>query len=159
MSIAGIDLSTFAVDIALVREPDEHLKPPAELHTFALEGFDAFERTRQVGMLLPGRNNSFWDEVVAVGIEEPAGRNPGFQFRVQGAVLSMIPEWMLVEKFMPSEWRKKVGLPGNCTKETVFEWVTEQLGGRPASQDAADAYCIALATQRKMEEQDGERAA
>ena len=58
----------------------------------------------------------------------------------------MIPERMLVHPMQPSEWRAGVGLLGNCTKKVVFDWATEQLGGRPVSQDAADAYCMALAT-------------
>lgn len=158
MRIAGIDVSSFAVDIVTVPDVGEPGDP--EWHCFRLEAEgDAFDRTRKVAVAVPGPSQEFWDDIVGVGIEEPAGRNVGFSFRVQGAVLTRIPQNRLVEKFMPSQWRKAVGLPGNCAKEQVFEWVTVQLGGRPASQDAADAYCLALAMRRRMEEQDGERAA
>jgi Holliday junction resolvasome RuvABC endonuclease subunit len=96
---------------------------------------------------MPGRYSWFWEDILAVGIEEPTGRfKPGSGFRVQGAVLVMIPRETLVRPIQPSAWRNLVGLPGNCSKGAVFDWVTTELCGRPRSQDAADAYCMALAT-------------
>lgn len=158
MRVAGIDCSSFAIDIVTIQVEDD---PQPEWHRFELEGNDAFDRARSVGALVPGRAHSFWDEILAVGIEEPTGKwKPGSGFRMQGAVLSVIPMRMLVSPLTPSQWRAKVGLPGNCAKEHVFRWVTEQIGGRPRSQDAADAYCMALAMRRLLqEEKDGERAA
>ena len=146
MRIAGIDCSSFAIDIVTV--PLDEGEGDVELHSFRLEdGPRAFERTRSVPNVVPARNHSFWLNILAVGLEEPTGRfKPGSGFRVQGAVLAMIPDRMLVKPLTPSEWRAGVGLPGNCSKEAVFAWVTERLCGIPKSQDAADAYCMALAT-------------
>ena len=145
MRIAGIDCSSFAIDIVTV--PLDEGEGQVEWHCFKLEGADAFDRTRTVGEVLPARNHSFWLEILACGIEEPSGKfKPGSGYRVQGAVLSMIPARMIVRPLQPGEWRKGAGLSGRSTKEEVFAWVTEQLGGRPRSQDAADAYCMALAT-------------
>lgn len=145
MRIAGIDCSTFAIDIVSVSIEDDD--PWANWNCFKLgRDGDAFDRTRLVGEVLPARNSSFWLDIIAVGIEQPGGHQRHVTARVQGAVLAMIPSRMLVHPLQPSEWRKGVGLPGNATKERVFDWVTEQLGGRPVSQDAADAYCMALAT-------------
>lgn len=108
---------------------------------------------------MPGRYSRFWEDILAVGIEEPTGRfKPGSGFRVQGAVLAMIPRDTLVRPIQPSAWRRLVGLPGNCSKEAVFEWVTAELGGRPRSQDAADAFCMALATRALVLEEQAKEA-
>ena len=102
----------------------------------------------------------FWDDILGVGIEEPAGRNTGYAFCVQGALLSQIPARMLVTKFMPSEWRKAVNLPGNASKSDVLRFVVEngfesgwKTDERELAQDACDAYCIALATRTLIEQQ------
>ncbi len=163
MKVAGIDLSTFAVDIVTI--DDDTGRVEWTRHTLA--GDDAFDRTRTVAAVMPGRAHSFWDDILAVGIEEPAGRNPGFAFRVQGAVLSMIPADKLVEKWMPSQWRKRIGLAGNATKTEVQAWSWNELlepRNLPDTQrsmyrreiaawpfDACDAYCIALATRQAIE--------
>lgn len=146
MLIAGVDCSSFAIDIVTV--PLDEGEGQVEWHCFKLgPGADAFDRTRSVPDSMPGRHSRFWEDILAIGIEEPTGRfKPGSGFRVQGAVLAMIPRETLVRPIQPSAWRRLVGLPGNCSKETVFAWVTEELCGRPRSQDAADAYCMALAT-------------
>lgn len=159
MRIAGIDCSSFAIDIVTV-PLDDDVYPPVQHFCFKLgtDG-DAFDRTRRVGGALPGRTGSWWDEILAVGIEQPGGHQRHITTRVQGAVLAMIPSRMLVHPLQPSEWRKGVGLPGNATKERVFDWVTEQLGGRPVSQDAADAYCMALATRELVLKNQAKEAA
>lgn len=158
MRVAGIDYSSTAIHIALVNPDDS---TDAQLYHFPLEASPdkAFDRTRMVGERMPGRANSFWDDVLAVGIEAPRGKFTAATYRVQGAVLSMIPLRVLVEDFSPKVWRNAVKLNGGCSKEAIFERATELLGRRPVSQDAADAYCIALATIRKLEAQHGERAA
>lgn len=148
MFVAGIDLSTFAVDV--VKVPLD--QGPPQWHRFPLTGSDAFERARSVRDAMPGSSSVFWDDVLAVGIEEPAGRNPGVIFRVQGAVLARIPTHLLVEKLMPSQWRRLVGLPGNASKADVRSHATLNGVGRLNDgtfvwpQDACDAWCIALAT-------------
>lgn len=153
--IAGIDYSTHAIDVVLIDEDDG--RPPAWLR-HPLEGADAWERTRNIRNLptLPGA-----DDVLAVGIEDPAGNHgTNYLYRVQGAILARIPRTMLVQPWRPSQWRKAVGLPGNCSKDTVFEHVVETIAlatGEPTPfsvanwpQDACDAYCIALATRQAL---------
>ena len=154
MKVVGIDFSSFAVDIVRVHVDD--LTPP-EWHHWALHGQDSFDRTRTVANAMPGRTSVFWDDVLGVGIEEPAGKQTGHGFRVQGAILSMIPPATMVEKWMPSQWRKAVGLPGNCPKDAVMEWVVSsaftdgwKTDQRHLEQDACDAYCIALATREAL---------
>ena len=139
--IAGIDYSTHAVDIVLLDETTD----AATWHRFPLAGRDAFERARDVRRTMP--RGTFWDDVLAVGIEEPRGYNAGALYRIQGAILSMLPSDTLVQPLGPSEWRRRVGLPGTCGKETVAAAVRLRrlLDERPVDwpQDACDAFCIA----------------
>lgn len=155
MKVAGIDISTFHIDVVFVAYDDE--QPGVHWHRFTLTGHDAFDRARSVADTMPGRASVFWDDTIAVGIEEPAGRNPGVIFRVQGAVLAQIPARTLVDKLMPSQWRKQVGLAGNATKTAVAEHALADLHSRGAlwtlrdhPQDALDAYCIAQATRDRI---------
>ena len=158
MKVAGIDYSTYRIDIVLVSsnpydlEGDCVVQPLAYQLPLVAKG-DAFERTRRVGAKLPGRTSPFWDEIEAVGIEEPTGYTTGYQSRVQGAILSMIPADMLVQPWRPTEWKKRVGLPGNASKDEIVEhasvalralgreWTVETNG-----QDCFDAFEIAIAT-------------
>jgi hypothetical protein len=168
VSIAGIDFSTRFVDVVLLDEDTD----AAEWHRFELVGQDAFDRSRLVRDTMPNRSSPFWDETIAVGIEDPRGYNAGALYRIQGAILSCLPRTTLVHPLIPSHWRKTVGLPGNASKDDVAAHaVYLLLGSPPASkvsdyrrhivmdwpQDACDAYCIALATRTLL--QHGEQAA
>jgi hypothetical protein len=145
-TVAGLDYSTHAIDCVLV---DEDTGEYVAWHRWPLEAKgDAFDRARWIRHTMPAR--SWWDDrgVVACGIEDPRGMKPGPLFRIQGAILSCLPTWLLVHPLVPSEWRKLVGLPGNATKlEVVFhardhsEMMTDAW-----TQDTCDAYCIATAT-------------
>jgi hypothetical protein len=150
MRVAGIDFSSLAVDIVTV--PLDHGAPI--WHRFPLTGRGSFDRARSVADSVPGRSSVLWDDILAVGIEEPIGKfKPGLGFRIQGAVLAQIPARMLVEPFPPAKWRKAVGLPGNASKAEVAEHAIVDLHSHGAlwtlrdnGQDCLDAYCIALAT-------------
>lgn len=145
MRVAGIDYSSHAIDVVLVHQDD--LEPPVwHRHELAADGL-AFDRTRLVrDWRLPSA-----DDVLAVGIEDPRGQNSGALYRVQGAILARLPADVLVVPWIPSQWRKYVGLAGNCTKLGVAlgavalgapeEWVTP---------DSYDAYCIAYATRAAL---------
>jgi hypothetical protein len=154
MFTAGIDYSTHAIDLVLVDE--DGLRPPW-WHRFELHGPDAWERTRTVARTLPGRTSQLWDEVLAFGLEEPRGQNSGVLYRVQGAVLAALPPHVLVYPMVPSEWRKAVGLPGNASKDAIAYFAVND--GPPDEfrdwpQDACDAYCIALATHKLINQQE-----
>jgi hypothetical protein len=151
--IAGIDYSTRAVDVVLLDEDTD----AATWHRFELEGADAFDRARAVRLAMFTRPFD-WDDVLAVGIEDPRGYNAGSLYRVQGAILSSLPRHTLVHPLIPSQWRKTVGLPGNASKTAVkaFAAMTLDVAGwsrfrQPAVQDFYDAYCIALATRTLLE--------
>lgn len=150
--IAGIDFSTRAVDVVLLSEDSD----AATWHRFELHGDGAFDRTRSVALSVPGAGHSFWDDVLAVGIEQPRGNHGVVHMaRIQGAVLTRIPTDKLVHPINPSDWRKTVGLPGNCSKDEVRMWVTGLWDGAldryDWPQDACDAYCIALATRSLLQ--------
>jgi hypothetical protein len=150
--IAGVDVSSFAVDVVFV----EDFGNPIWVHVGLGKEGNAFDRAR--GVLKAMRNavsedgncslRFLMEMCSAVGIEEPRGFNPGPAFRVQGAVLQFLHPDSLVQPWVPSQWRKKVGLKGNCTKDEIKEFVYEALGEKIYKwpQDACDAWCIAEAT-------------
>ena len=146
--VVGIDFSTHAIDVVHVDENDE--RPPV-WHRHTLDGPDAWERTRKV---------RYWslawpDDVIAVGLEEPRGRSAGKLYRVQGAILCRLPPALLVQPWVPSDWRKRVGLKGNAGKpESVVESL-RRLHGKwnvDAPVDAHEAHLIAVATRQALEE-------
>lgn len=157
MNVAGIDYSTRAVDVVLV--PYDTVGAPS-WHRFPLVGSDAFDRTRSVADVVPGRSSVFWDDCLAVGIEHPGGHHgTRDMLRVQGAILSCLPARVLVEPWPPSKWRTAVGLKGNASKHDVAEFSLEHAGCSAITrgmftgttpQDILDAYCIALATRQAI---------
>jgi Holliday junction resolvasome RuvABC endonuclease subunit len=50
-----------------------------------------------------------------------------------------------VRFFQPSEWRRIAGVGGRASKERVMEFVGEEFGFTPGSQDEADAACVSIA--------------
>jgi hypothetical protein len=148
-AIAGIDFSTRFVDVVLLDEDTDH----ADWHRYPLAGLgDAFDRTRTVRYALPSR--SWWDDVIAIGIEQPFGRGSSVTplYRVQGAILACLPPLTLVQPWIPSSWRSAVGLAGNCSKDDVAAYVHDNcLEAIDWPQDACDALCIALATREALE--------
>lgn len=151
MSVAGIDYSTRFVDVVLLDEDTD----AATWHRFPLDGHDAFQRARSAHALLPMA--SFWDDVLACGIEDPRGYGAGSLYRVQGAILSTLPHWLLVQPWIPGQWRKACGLAGNAPKASVFDWVGNHgplSGNSDWPQDACDAYAIAYATRSLIHKQE-----
>jgi hypothetical protein len=169
MVVAGIDLSTHAVDVVLLDLDSDR----ATWHRFELHGQDSFDRARAVRAAMPGA--SFWDDCLAIGIEQPRGRY-GTQHiaRVQGAVLACLPSSLLVQPWNPAAWRKAVGLRGDASKDAVavlsrvMRWKAdphfqEAPPNDPADyaayvppwpQDACDAYCVALATRQALQQEE-----
>jgi hypothetical protein len=146
--IAGIDYSTRAVDVVLLDEDTD----AATWFRSELHGADAFDRARDVNRaMVDDFGSEFWEDVLAIGIEDPRGYGSGSLYRVQGALLSCLPCDTLIHPLIPSAWRKTVGLPGNASKDAVYGFANfrRQQTDDPFdywAQDACDAYCIALAT-------------
>lgn len=151
-AIAGIDLSSHAVDCVLIDENDHRV---IAWHRWQLTANgDAFDRTRWVRDSMPSRG--WWKDegVIAAGIEDPRGQSAGVIYRVQGAIISCLPTWLLVHPLNPGEWRKLIGIPGNATKEMTRDWVRAQVGSVAGSwpNDATDAYGIARATSSLLDQ-------
>lgn len=145
---AGIDFSSFAVDVVLIGE-DYRVR----WRRYAIEGgATAFDRTRGVRDAMPARTSEAWDEVTLVGIEEPAGPSSIVAplKAVQGAILACLPNRLLVEPLQASRWRKLCGLSGSATKAAVAQWAAHelQLDAGDWPQDGWDAFCIAYAVSR-----------
>lgn len=152
--IAGIDLSTSAIDVVLLDEDSD----AATWRRVPLVGNDAFDRARDVKGAMWQFGSDIWDDVLAIGIEDPRGYGAGSLYRIQGAILSCLPARTLVHPWIPSAWRKQVGLPGNASKHDVILYAETALGaplfmldGTGWPQDAYDAFCIALATRQRLE--------
>ena len=145
VKVAGIDLSTHAVDVVLV--PLDGNEPP-QWRRYPLDGPSSFDRARTVRDAMPPRTGGLWDDVLAIGIEDPRGHAAGHAYRIQGAILSCLPQSVLVQPWIPSAWRKAVGLPGNASKDDVAVFTGQHRGDMLGHwpQDACDAFCIALAT-------------
>lgn len=166
MIVVGADLSTFAID--LVRLDYDTDRAEWTRHTLPDKPKDkdwkAWERI-QAGRTLP-LGGTYWDDVVCVGIEQPAGQgdSPRLISIVLGLLLAHIPERIPVMKFEPKEWRKACGLPGNCSKSDVNDFVASFLYQEgiwefeePSTewpQDACDAYAIAYAARAINQTQD-----
>ena len=144
MIVAGIDFDTHGVDLVLLDEFSDN----AIHRRFPLPGADAFTRARMV----PSRIASWpWNDVLAIGIEDPRGASRTVDapiYRVQGAILACIPEDHFVHPWKPQSWRKALVLP-HIGKQPAMDfarrfWLNRQ--GIAISQDAADAFCIAIAT-------------
>jgi hypothetical protein len=157
VTVAGIDFSSHAIDVVTLDEDTDR----AEWHRFPLAGSDAFDRARAVRAAMPV--GSFWDDVLACGIEDPRGYGAGSLYRVQGAVLGCLPARLLVQPLIPSSWRKTVGLKGNASKQDIDAFALAKMAAVEGMvkfswpQDAMDAYCIALATRTLL--QHGQAAA
>jgi len=153
---AGIDFDTKAVHIVLLPEEGDPQYLPC-----VMQGHDAFERTRVVRDVMPGRG--WWRDVgvIACGIEEPMGRGSVVQKLnvVQGAILSCLPRDLLVNPMRPSVWRTQAGMAGNSKKVDVEFWCrfssphagTGFFSGLSWPQDAFDAYCLAVAVEKLTE--------
>lgn len=152
MIVVGADLSTFAIDLVRL----DYDTDQAEWHRVDLGDAKTpkLDRIRNIGHRMP--RGQWWDDVGLVGIERPAGKfGVADVAAAYGAVLARIPERVAVFQFRPAEWRKACGLPGNCSKLDVAEWVgRKRIGAEWASSrtiprswnsDACDAYAIAYA--------------
>lgn len=150
MNVAGIDVSTRAIDI--VKLPFDGAR--AKWHRVPLSGSSSgIERGATAAEHIP--IGSWWDDVALVAIERPYGPGGDTLFGlhlVVGAIAAKLPYRLQPPWFLhPSEWRKACGISGRATKTEVRDFVYAQFSPlaplelHAYTQDACDAYCIAYA--------------
>jgi len=150
-SVAGIDFKTNWIDVVVLGIGG------ADWERYDLSGGDAFERMRNVPIALNenyGQRLWWLHDCVAIGIEEPQGMHKPTVAKlkgIQGAIVACLPRETLVNPIEPAKWKKLAGLPGNATKDDVAEFVRGQVEDCVGwTQDAFDAWCIAVATKRQI---------
>lgn len=144
MTILGIDLSSFGVDVVELNERDGR----AHHHRYDLGKGDILERVRRVHYVLPHRDR--WERAVAIGLERPAAKFGAWQVSmVFGAVLQCLPYGILVTWLTANSWKARaLGKGhGSASKDEVLAWAGDHWADHPSplTQDAADAYGLAVA--------------
>jgi hypothetical protein len=146
MLVAGIDVSTRAVDIVKLPFDGDN----AQWERYDLVGPTALERVCWTFYDIP--KGTYWDDVALVAIERPYGPGRDILFHlhlVVGAVIAALPARLRPPWLMhPTEWRKACGLSGSATKDEVAFFAVN--AGHPNDfrdwpQDACDAFCVAYA--------------
>lgn len=164
MKVAGIDVSTLAIDIVTLNR-DGSGAPEWHRHKLGADRDGAIARSRRIPAYVPGPASTFWDDVCYVAIEDPQMRGSSVKtayslYRVQGYVLACVPLTMPVRHFQPAQWRKGAGIAGNAPKADVKRRSSEL---HPSSeewpQDAHDAHLIARALVSALDTERDEVAA
>ena len=142
--IAGIDLSSFAVDVVLLEDDTD----AATWHRFELAGPTAFERARSLRAVFPTR--SFWEDhgVWLLGIEDPHSRFPHAAKALgmaTGAVAALLPRDLTVIQTAPKEWKRIFTDASNSDKQTVANVARYYHRFKADDFNATDAYGIAWA--------------
>jgi hypothetical protein len=105
-AVVGIDLSSKAIDLVRIDENNDE----AEWISVPLAGKTAWDRTRQIGRLMP--SSSWWDDVYLCAIEQPFGpsrRAQSVLMRAQGAILAAVPDRVEVWEVTPDSGRSTSG--------------------------------------------------
>jgi len=164
----GVDYSTNCVDVVAIEELVDPRWVEPRWFSFPLFGLrtnvasGSWERTRNVQLAVPGPMAYFWEPARLVAIEIPHGHAERYLNRVLGAIIVRIPMKVDVMGVTPHQWKKALGLGGNCKPPEYREWALADgwklLENDEVTDDAAAAYCIAraarLITERDEEEQD-----
>lgn len=157
-SIAGIDVSTTAIDVVrLELDTDDATWNRIPLAT-GRRGEDAFTRIRRIRDLIPAR--AAWKPagVALIAIERPMSPQEnvargGIPLAwAYGAMLACLPTDVGVIPLEPYTWKKWSlgrGFPGqgNARKDAIATWARRNWPNLPrgVTQDGLDAYCIAYA--------------
>jgi Holliday junction resolvasome RuvABC endonuclease subunit len=154
--IAGIDISSNAVDVCLLDEDSMDARWIRYRIDDGHKDLKAFDRACRLRDAMPPR--TAWKDagVIAIGIEHGASRNFNSvvaQSRVEGALLACLPTDIPKYMLMPASWKKLALGHGRASKQDGRVWADHSIhwqddrGFYP--QDAIDASCIAKATQLK----------
>lgn len=138
MKFVGIDVNATEVNLVSVDLDTFETK-----HHLLLGAKKSFETARLMKTVMP--HSSWWDDIALAAIERPSGRFPKViyaQALVIGALIAVIPTRVLIQEFVPANWKKLVGLHGNATKDQVKAWATEFGAGPEWDEHACDALAI-----------------
>lgn len=150
----GVDVDTHAAHIAVVSIDGSRRITTAF----------RWERRRPTAGLAPARRLSECRDVVVLGaselavefppatiaVERPTGAHPSPPLMMHAGVVAeaLCSSTGLAPFFLAvAEWRKGIGLSGNCGKADVVAWATE-LGWEQTTVDEAEALGIATAAAR-----------
>lgn len=157
MRIAGIDVSTHAVDVVTIALDGPH-NPDWRRADLEHHGKDTSWTT--VGrvkraMVAADLIGSYWDDIAMCYFEDPfshgaaTGKALGL---ITGAVRTILPDRLQdrCERLRPTEWRGLVGMPAKATKDMVVLRALDLMGSPHDHdphwpQDAYDAYLVAVA--------------
>jgi hypothetical protein len=152
VTVAGIDFSTKAIDVALLDDDTDQ----AVWYRFPLaHGKGHLALARSVSRVVPPR--SWWEEhgVWLVGVEDPMSRFPHVAKAlgvVAGALLARMPLELPVVQTEPSEWQGKFLALAKLPADRKTAIRARTLEAMPHlsiwPQDAFDAYGIAWATRK-----------
>jgi hypothetical protein len=120
VKVAGLDISSYAVDLVLLDEETD----AATWQRFSLAGATPFERTRTLRDVFPTRY--FWEEhgVYLFAVEDPHSRFPHAAKAmglVTGGVAALLPREAVVVQTAPKEWKRIFTGNANATKDAVAE--------------------------------------
>ena len=151
MIVAGIDFSTKAIDIVLLREDDS-----AEWHRYELPK-GPLPPAAVTLLVLPGifyrRSNPMIEGVPVglIGLERPYCRGFGTAtalYEVRGAILAWVSDAVTVLSLPPQEWKLELTGYAKASKLDVRAAIVKLIPFTDAHdwpQDAFDAYGIAWA--------------
>lgn len=138
MKFVGVDINAREINLVSIELDTMVMK-----HHLLIGAKNSFDTARMMTTVMP--HSSWWDDIALVAIERPAGRFAKViyaQGLVIGAVLALIPSRVLVQDFVPAQWKKLVGLHGNASKEQVIAWASEFGAGENWDEHACDALAI-----------------
>lgn len=159
--VCGIDVSSLAIDLCWIPANPEEEAPPYWVRLDLGKKGDAFDRARRVKIAYDSRVTGpqepwpfIWGLTLVIGIEQPFGKgllSTAAGYRVQGAMLAMLPPDTLMFPMNPNTWKAKAGIGGTANKEKIREWFETvqnifevEPGAR--TEDELDSLGVALAT-------------
>lgn len=109
MSIAGIDLSSRAIHVAVIAEDTNE----ASVHVVRLDAQrgDATTRIRRMRDLMPARGAYHDLGVTLIALERPIALHSNVPLMVYGALLQLLPADMPLLELRADDWRRECLLP------------------------------------------------
>lgn len=145
--VAGIDLGVRSCTFCLLSVGEGIESPERSFAIFRrweskLAGPEA---VRELALAMPVALGILFPLIRLAWIERPMGRHirsVSDLARAGGAIAAHLPLECGLDEIDAPNWKKAIGLNGNCPKSVVQAWARERLG-QDLSEHEADAYAIA----------------